>query len=181
MSRSADKIDKINDTPEYAVTFWRRAAAFLTDLMIINIITVSQFSTILYKYADGITLSKGMTRQINLPSEVYIILFIISMMALLYFTFFEYYLGQTVGDMIFRMKVVSLKETDERISLWTAVVRNCFIMPFFPFYIFWVIEPLYLAFYRERFLEKITFTKTVVSSATGRSKNNYKEYKLEKV
>lgn len=164
-----------------AVSFWRRTAAFLTDLLLINIVIISQFGTALQGYMRNITLEKGITGQVTLPSGLYVMLFVISLLALLYFTFFEYYLGQTVGDMLFKIKTISLKRPDGKISLWTAAVRNCYIIPFFPFYIFWFVEPMHLAFYKERFLERITITKTVMVSVSGRQKGRYTDYRLEKV
>ncbi|MGV8172279.1 MAG: hypothetical protein ACP5OA_06325, partial [Candidatus Woesearchaeota archaeon] len=73
------------------------------------------------------------------------------------------------------------KDEENNISLWKAVIRNCYILPFFPFYIFWIVEPMYLAFYKERFLEKITHTRTICYSNDITYKTKYKEYKLEKV
>jgi uncharacterized RDD family membrane protein YckC len=171
----------MDNTAYEVVSFWRRAAALFIDLMIINLVIISNFGNALNRYLDNITLGQSMKSQISLPSEVYIIIFIIALLALFYFTFFEYYLGQTIGDMIFRIRTVSLRKNSGKISLWSAAVRNCYILPFFPFYIFWIVEPLYLAFYKERFLEKITFTKVIMDSSNSGRKMRYKDYKLEKI
>ncbi len=166
---------------DYSVSFSRRVAAFSIDILVINIFIVSQFSNALSRYIGGTTLSQAITSVMNMPSGMYMVLFIISILALLYFTFFEYYIGQTVGDMLLGIRTISLKEDAGKISLWSAALRNCYVLPFFPFYIFWVVEPLHLAFYKERFLEKITFTKTISARNIIQQKEQYKEYKLEKV
>ena len=163
------------------VKFWRRAAAFVTDMMIINLVVISQFNSALRGYIGDITLRKSLSGQIALPSGLYTMIFVISLLALFYFTFFEYYLGQTIGDILFKIKTIALKEHDGKIGLWTAALRNCYIIPFFPFYIFWIIEPLYLSFYGERFLERLTSTKTIMSSAVSGQNTKYKGYKLNKV
>ena len=82
-----------------------------------------------------------------------------------------------------KIKSVSIKNKDTQIGLWEAALKNCFVLPFFPFYIFWIIDPIYLIFYKERFLEKITFTKTIHDSEkiTKKIKNYDEEYKLSKV
>lgn len=83
--------------------------------------------------------------------------------------------------MLLKIKVISIIDTHQEITIPRALLRNCFILPFFPFYIFWVVEPLYLAFYKERFLEKITGTKTVYEYEKDHTKGYVKEYKLDKV
>jgi hypothetical protein len=86
--------------------------------------------------------------------------------------------------MFVKIKVISVIDTDrgtQGITMPRALLRNCFVLPFFPFYVFWFVEPLYLAFYKERFLERITGTKTVFESEKNQIKGYAKEYKLDKV
>ena len=169
------------------VSYSRRAISLLLDLLVINLVIIYPFRGIFVKYFGKLTLAQSFSDTIILPTNVYLALFFISLLALLYFTFFDYYLGQTPGMMILKLKSISLRSEDQRIGLWTAILRNCFILPFLPFYIFWVVEPIYLAFYKERLLEKITFTKTVneiekfdrINSSDR--KDYYKGYKLGKV
>jgi uncharacterized RDD family membrane protein YckC len=180
-------IDKTMNNTNNIVGFWRRALAFILDLFIINLVIVSPFREMFSKYFYNGSLSQGLSQSLSfsetiLPSNLYWAVFLIFLLALLYFAFFEYYLGQTPGMMLLRIKAISLKEKDGQIKLWSAIVRNCYILPFFPFYIFWIIEPLYLAFYKERLLEKITFTKTIYESESyKKNKHIYEEYKLNKV
>jgi uncharacterized RDD family membrane protein YckC len=165
------------------VSFWKRAVALLLDIIVVNLIIVYPFRGVFIKYFGNLTLEKSLSlSEVPVPGAVYWTIFIISILTLLYFTFFDYYLGQTPGKMLLKIKSISIKNKDTSIGLWEALLKNCFALPFFPFYIFWIVDPIYLAFYKERFLERITFTKTVYESEkSGKKKNNYDEYKLDKV
>jgi uncharacterized RDD family membrane protein YckC len=164
------------------VSFWKRMFSFVIDLMIINMIIIYPFRGIFIKYFSGISLSQTLnSNNMTVPTSAYVVMLIISVLALLYFTFFDYYLGQTPGKMLLKIKVISTKDKDSSVGMGQALLRNCYILPFFPFYIFWFVEPIYLAFYKERFLEKITSTKTVYESDRYMVKGYTKEYKLDKV
>jgi len=167
------------------VGFWKRAFAFIIDLLIINLVIIYPFRGIFVDRFGKLSFSEAIAAggQV-LPNNIYFTLFIMSVLALLYFTFFDYYLEQSPGQMLLRIKVISTRPKEgsandaaQGIGFWAALTRNCFILPFFPFYAFWIIEPIYLAVYKERFLEKITLTKTVYEY----QHTNYKEYKLSKV
>lgn len=170
------------------VGVWKRLLAFLIDLMVINLVIIYPFRSIFIKYFSGLTLTQSLnSNNITIPSDAYFAMLIISVLALLYFTFFDYYLGQTPGKMLLKIKTISLAETSKStsgingISMSKALLRNCFILPFFPFYVFWFIEPIYLAFYKETLLEKITDTRTVHESERDNIKTYAREYKLDKV
>ncbi|MGV8141186.1 MAG: RDD family protein [Candidatus Woesearchaeota archaeon] len=168
------------DKNSISVGFWKRTLAFFMDIMIINIVIISAFRNAFYKQLGNISIMDSLNMTgIVFPQKMYVMIFVISILALLYFTFFEYYLGQTLGQMIIRIRVISLKDASQKPSLWRAALRNCYVLPFFPFYIFWILEPIHLAFYKGRFLEKITATETVYES--NENTKSYKEYKLEKV
>lgn len=137
------------------VSIWRRLLAFIFDILVINLVIAWPFQSALKNYTF-----KNITIHSIFPAEAYFIVFMIFILALLYFTFLEYYVGQTPGQMLMNIKSIS---NDGNMSFWKAFVRNIFILPFFPFYILWVLEPIYLVFYKQRFLEKITNTDTVMS------------------
>jgi len=164
------------------VGFWRRSGAFLLDLLIINLVIIYPFRGVFVSYFGKLSFSKSMSFASQaVPVNLYWALFFISILALLYFAFFDYYLGQTPGQMMLRIKSISLKDDDGRINIWSALLRNCFIIPFFPFYVFWIVDPLYLAFYKERFLEKISATQTVHEVERIGVKKYGEKYKLDKV
>jgi uncharacterized RDD family membrane protein YckC len=169
---------------ENVVGLGKRFFSFILDFLIINLVIIYPFRGMFIKYFNGLTIRQAWSsNNLVLPSSAYWAILIISMLALLYFTFFDYYLGQTPGKMLLKIKIISTKDDKKGVDMWRALLRNCFVLPFFPFYIFWFVEPIYLAFYKERFLEKITSTKTVNEDDSNRdsSKRYTKEYKLDKV
>ena len=149
--------------------FWRRMLAFIFDLLVINLVVAWPFQSALQQYALN-----SFSLQSVIPQRAYFIVFLIFILALLYFTFLEYYIGQTPGQMLLNIKSI---ENNGRMALWKAFIRNIFILPFFPFYILWIVEPLHLAFYRQRLLERWTNTTTVMADA----KESTAAYKLKKV
>jgi len=176
------------------VGFGKRIFALLIDLAIINLVVIYPFRKIFINYFGNITLAQSFKiNEIAISAGAYWAIFVISILALLYLSFFDYYLGQTPGKMLMKIKVISIRDENKQVGLLSAILRNCYILPFFPFYIFWVVEPIYLGFYKERFLEKLSFTKTVYKNEPMNiknknikiqgSKNNKQneEYKLEKV
>lgn len=156
------------NAPSNTATFWKRAMAFVFDLLVINLIIAWPFQSTLQQYA-----MKEFSLNATLPAEAYLIVFMMFLLALLYFAFLEYYIGQTPGQMLVNIKSVS---NDNNMTFWKAVLRNIFILPFFPFYIFWILEPIHLIFYKQRLLERWTNTNTVTVE-----KFDYTKYKLKKV
>jgi len=168
-----DIIDKIITGKDNAVlvnnaTFWRRALAFIFDLLLINLVIAWPFQSTLQKFA-----LRELTFESVLPAQAYFIVMMIFILALLYFTFLEYYIGQTPGQMIMGIESIA---NNGKMTFWKALGRNIFILPFFPFYVLWVLEPIYLIFYKQRFLERWTNTNTVMVG-----KVNYEKFNLKKV
>jgi uncharacterized RDD family membrane protein YckC len=164
-----------------SVSFWKRALALLCDLAIINLIIIYPFRGIFAKHFSNLSFADALNDGANLPNDLYLAVFFISILALLYFAFFDYYLGQTPGKKLLKLKVISLKDNSEDIGFWSAVLRNCFILPFFPFYVFWVVEPIYIAFYKEGFLDRITFTRVITEDNKSKKHEKYSDLKLSKV
>jgi uncharacterized RDD family membrane protein YckC len=156
-------------------SFWRRAFSVVLDLLFLNLVILWPFQDIVLRYFGSASLKgSGMLSEISLPPKLYLVLFLISALMLLYFSFFDYYMGQTPGMMLMRIETISV--TGE-LNMFNAILRNCFVMPFFPFYIFWIIDPLYLAFYKERLLERMTNTKTISVDGSLR----FQQFNLKKV
>jgi uncharacterized RDD family membrane protein YckC len=137
-------------------SLWKRLLAFIIDLILIQFLILLPFEKIFSNLkvksaSDIFTMSQSM----NIPTSVYYAFFFITVLALLYFAFFEYYLRQTIGMTIFGIYA------DGEVTFWKAIIRNAFIIPAFPFYILWIIEPIHLLFYKTRALERFTSTSTV--------------------
>jgi uncharacterized RDD family membrane protein YckC len=154
--------------------FWKRALAFVYDLIIINLIIFWPFERLFSKYISNMNIFSNASITYSFPPKIYYAIFFISILALLYFTFMEYYLSQTLGMMLLNIKAIGPAED---IGFWKSMARNCFILPFFPFYILWFVEPLHLAFYKDRLLERLTHTRTILLNA----KKPIENYDLKKV
>ena len=166
----------------------KRTLALLFDILIINFIIFYPFSSVFQNFLKNKSITEIIAlSESALPTNVYIATFLVSVLALLYFSFFDYYLGLTPGKMIMRLKVVSIDpfSNEELPTLWRSITRNSFIIPAFPFYIFWIVEPIYIGFYKESFLDTITLTRTIDVNAKFKfkfkSKSYDEEYVLQKV
>lgn len=134
----------------------KRIFALILDVLIINLIIVRPFRSLIYSVIGG---ASGFNEMIELfkNNQVVLtnltsILFVISVISLFYFTIMEWKFSQTIGQMIMGLYIISGEKT---IKFWQTFVSNLFIIPFFPFYILWIIDPLYMFFNGQRFSEKI--------------------------
>ena len=139
----------------------RRILAFLIDLLIINFIILRPFRNVLLKLMPSESFNEAYSYLLsnqNANAALFFITLMISLLALLYFVILQYKLGQTVGMMLLNLHI-----EPKEIKLWQALVRNLFIIPVFPFFLLWVLDPVYILFNREgqRFTEKLSNTKVV--------------------
>ncbi len=131
--------------------FWRRTFALILDLLVLDFTIMIPFESFFLRYDP----SKFLSTQAVLSSDTYSALIVLSSLAVSYFVLQQYLIGRTVGMMIMNIRV------KEDLGFWKAVLRNLHFIPVFPFAILWVVEPLYLIFKKERFLEGLTGTSTV--------------------
>jgi len=129
----------------------RRGLALIIDLFVINLVVFGPFKNLLINFFEG----QNIMNIQKVPDNIYLAMFFITIMALLYFTLLQYYFQQTIGMMITKIQVVPDS------GFFRILIRNLFIIPFFPFSLLWIIEPLYLFFKGRRLLEKLTNTNTV--------------------
>ena len=142
----------MRDLYKYSASLTKRGLAFLLDLIILNWIVFAPFEGILTtSWRDS---WQGWA-MVSVPPEVYGVAVSVSILSLLYFALFESMLGQTVGMMVLGLY------SEGNMTFWTSIIRNLFIVPFFPFFLLWIVEPLYLFFRGERWLERVTHTRTV--------------------
>ncbi len=158
----------------------KRILAFIADFLIIDIVIFWAFQNAFAQVFFAKTFKEAMQSAQSINPAVYFLLLVVALLMLFYHTFFEYYLGQTPGQMFFTIRVIDRVKGE--VGFWKALTRNLYILPFFPFYIFWIIEPIYLAFYKERFLERITNTATINADAYSTPENrSWKSYPFKKV
>jgi uncharacterized RDD family membrane protein YckC len=133
--------------------FWKRFFAFIADILILNLVVFSAFSSILSKYLNFETL---FSFKDGIPFELTLILLLIGVFSFVYFTLLEYGNGKTLGMMIMGIRV------EGNLSFWKCTVRNIFIIPAFPFTLFWILDPAYLIFKKRRLSDILTNTNIIV-------------------
>ena len=131
---------------ERRASIFKRLFAFVADLFILNFVVVYPFSELISYYNSGFT---------NISQGMYVIVVIISLLALGYFVLMEWYFKKTLGMMLLRI------EASGNINFLTALTRHLYLVPMFPFSLLIIIDPLWLLFKGERLTEKITRTKTI--------------------
>lgn len=138
----------------------KRFVGYFIDLFIVNIVIISPFRSI---FNHLIPSSLGVAEvQIYLQSNADARQIIISMAILIgilivtYFTYFEYKLQQTPGKMI--MKNFIVPEKGKTLTIWNYLISNLTFIPFFPFFLLWIIDPIHMFFSKknQRFMEKIS-------------------------
>lgn len=149
-----DDVEKLLNLPKKEIyvrdaTFSRRLLAFLADILILDLVVFSTFASLFH--TEWSMLWNG---DFVVTQAMYAAIMVMALLALAYFTLFEYLLGQTPGMMLLGLYGIN-------ITLWRAFVRNSFFVPLFPFPLLLLFEPIYLLVKKQRFLEMISNTRTI--------------------
>ena len=142
---------------------FKRVLAFVIDLLILDFFVTWPFKGLLKGLMPSDNFSEIYAYIQTNPSignQVFIGMVSISIIFILYFTVLEYKFKQSIGKRLMNLYV----ESDQKeLKLWQVLVRNMFLLPFFPFVILWILDPLYLIFNRNqiRFSEWLSKTKVV--------------------
>jgi hypothetical protein len=131
---------------------WRRILAFLADLLVIDVIIVGPFE----RFYQDIKMGSIAESLAAIPPQAVAATVAIGFLALLYFMLMEHVLGSTVGMSVFGLAVAGDR------TFWQCLVRNLYALPFFPFTLFWIIDPVLLFWRKERLLERWSSTSTVL-------------------
>ncbi len=140
----------------------KRIAAFIVDMIILEFVLMWPFRKIFTAQVptDSLKITTDFfSTNPEIATGLYISAGIVAGLAILYFAVLEWKFQQTIGKMIFGLYVTNKK----RLNLATCIFRNIFLIPFFPFILLLVTEPLFMIFTKEhqRLLEIITKTKVV--------------------
>lgn len=142
---------------------WKRVLAFLIDLLIINFIILFPFRKLFREIMPTASSFKETFNLVNtseLNSLILTISIFASILMMLYFIILERKIGQSIGKILTNVYVVSeLKE----LKFWQLLVRNLFLIPFFPFIMLWVADPLFMFFTKDkkRLSEILSKTKVI--------------------
>lgn len=147
---------------EAPASFGKRAAAFFVDMIIIQIVLFAPFKEIVNNLIpQGINYVELIGYLENNPGvqeSMTVVLAVFGILTVMYFTAYEFYLSQTIGKMLFGIYIRSEDGKQAKPSIIQIIVSNLTFVPFFPFMILWVIDPVHMLFSpkRQRFMEKIS-------------------------
>jgi len=142
---------------------WKRIAAFAIDFFVIEFVLGFPFQSLIKRimptelsYSEAYSFFMNNSYYTKMLTALMIMF---SVLAILYFAILEYKLGQTVGKILMNIKVVG----EKKLGFWQCIGRSLFLIPAFPFFLLWVIDPLYLFFGKkgQRLSEVLTKTKVV--------------------
>jgi uncharacterized RDD family membrane protein YckC len=141
----------------------KRGIAFIVDLFIVNLVIMSPFKSLLSRIIPSISLSEVQEYLIQnqgIASTIYFVTIVITLLVVLYFAVLEYKINQTIGKMMMNIQIQSLTK---ELRFWQCLVRSLFLIPFFPFILLWIIDPIYLLFNKDnqRLTEKFSKTKVI--------------------
>lgn len=148
----------------------KRLLAFLADSLIINLVLFFPFRRIIQKlvphfssYSEAYSFLSSNQSYTSILTTVSLVM---SLFAILYFALIEYRIQQTPGKMIFNIFIVN---ESKKPGFWQFLARSLFIIPVFPFFLLWVIDPLFMFLTKtnQRLSEILSKTKTVQSYNLG--------------
>ena len=149
----------------------KRIAAFLVDVLLLQIIVLSAFTeyftSIFPREKSFIENYSFLSSNVDMFASTYYALIAIGVLILLYFAYMEYKFSQTVGMMIFRIYAKSTEEKE--LTFFQCVLRNIYALPIFPVFMLWLIDPLFFLFKGERLSEKFSKTKTTEEVTSNES------------
>src|SRR3989344_594092 len=141
----------------YEVSIWKRGFAFLVDLLIIEFIVNLTFKDYIGTNLGNDKNVIEMYRYLNANYELFsgfllTMSIITALIALIYFTLLEWKLNQTLGKMIFKIKVMP-----DKLKFYQALLRNLPKVLFLINYVSWIFlfDLIYLSFTRIRFFDKL--------------------------
>ncbi|MBI2660893.1 RDD family protein [Candidatus Woesearchaeota archaeon] len=164
---------KLNLPEEYQTSsralLWKRIAAFLIDLLIINFVVLFPFKGALEEMFSAANLGQ-MLEQISsdpaLAAQLTTASFLISLLFISYFVLFESKYGQSIGKKLMGLYVASLTK-EKGVRFWQHLVRNVVFLPIFPFILLWIIDPLFMIFSRSNQRLTEILSKTEVAAKEG--------------
>ena len=140
---------------------WKRALAFFIDMLIINFIILFSFRRLFQEIIPASLSFRETFKLVNAPglsSLIFTTSVFAAILMILYFTILEGRLKQSIGKIFTNIYITS--ETKE-LKLWQLLVRNLFLIPFFPFILLWIIDPIFMLFTKDnkRLSEILSKTK----------------------
>ena len=142
---------------------WKRIAAFIVDILVLELTVLTPFRNVIERAIPINHLSFSALNNIQVSGSLAVALLLMGLLSVLYFALCESILGQTVGKMLFHLRVAGIGNPP---GFWQCFIRSMFLLPVFPFIMFWMVDPLYMFFTSssQRLLERWSRTATVESA-----------------
>ncbi len=143
-------------------SFWRRTFAFLIDFALLFFTLFAPLNQLLMRLvpaSDFATAYAAFTAETQKTAIATVALFFVFILIMLYFTLCEYLIGQTAGKRLMNLAVEDYNGNTP--TFFQCLTRNLLFLLVFPFSALLVIEPLYLAWKKQRLLEQLSKTRTV--------------------
>lgn len=142
----------------------KRVAAFLVDILILQFVVISSFASYFEKSfpktaGDFMVVYNFLLLNQGVVYQMYYAIISMAVIILIYFTVMEYKYSQTIGMMLFKLNIEST--SSKELTFLQCILRNIYLLPIFPIFFLWIIDPVYLLFKGERLSEKFSKTKTV--------------------
>jgi hypothetical protein len=141
---------------------WKRIAAFIIDLFILDFVIGFPFRSLLTKIVPSGDFSVSYDYLLSNPqitTALTLIMFLYGFLALLYFSILEYTTRQTIGKIFMNIMV---EPTNKEIGYFNYVVRSMYLLTVFPFILLWIADPLFMFFSKDkrRLSEILSKTRT---------------------
>ncbi len=131
-------------------SLWKRILAYIIDIIIINIIIVGPFLPILNSLNINFTL-----KHINTILFIFLVIFVIALISIFYWSILEYKIKQSVGSLLFNLEVNS---KFKKLKFWQCFVSNISK----PFSIIFILDLIYFLFNKkQRYFEMLSKTELI--------------------
>jgi uncharacterized RDD family membrane protein YckC len=142
-------------------SLWKRGLAFFTDLVIIDFVIgtplTGPLTALVPQGGDSFSNYDYFMSNPGISGKVFSIFMALGILAFIYFVLFEYMLQQTPGKMLSRLYVKPL-DKKQKLTFFQCVLRNLFIIPVFPLFLLWIIDPIFLVVKKQRLSDIIANT-----------------------
>jgi len=158
----------------------RRFFAFVLDLFVVQFFLLGPFQGVFGRFFppevlhnfDFQALRSMLENNPQLSSTVFFLSLGAGAVALLYFSLLQFFMHKTIGMHLLGIDLMvgdnkhgvqGASSLSSPLSFWQCFVRNLFVIPVFPFIIFWIIDPLFMFFnqHHQRLLEKWSRTRMI--------------------
>lgn len=155
---------KRGDTFIAPASIFKRVLAFITDIIIISFVIATPFRILIINLIPSninfLELQSYLKSNLILTNQINFLFILIGIISVFYFSYFEYKIQQTPGKMLFKIYTIS---EDKNSNFLQYLLSNITFIPAFPFYLLWVIDPIYtlISSKNQRLMEKLTRTLVI--------------------